>query len=164
MEENRSERLHVRIRPSVKDLAEKKAKEESRTLSNYIESIIVKDCERNLEGDSMLRFHYHDEDNMREAVNEYCAYEKTPGRWIVASASLYSSEGNEYIVDKDFDHKPTRDDLTTLANEDWAEFYQGVLPDAEERKEEIIEQLLGEYIIVDRESFTRTKAEMGCDE
>ena len=41
--ERRTERVNMKILPSVKQMAEKKAKEEGRSLSNYIELLIVAD-------------------------------------------------------------------------------------------------------------------------
>ena len=43
-QERRTGRLNMKILPSVKDAAEQKAAEQGRTLSNYIEQLIIKDC------------------------------------------------------------------------------------------------------------------------
>ena len=49
MDENRkrSVRLHMRMLPSIKKLAEERARAENRTLSNYIEHLILKDASEN---------------------------------------------------------------------------------------------------------------------
>lgn len=38
--EKRTERINMKVLPSIKKLAEKNAREEGRTLSNYIEKLI----------------------------------------------------------------------------------------------------------------------------
>lgn len=45
--EKRSERISMKVLPSVKAAAEKRAAEEGRTLSNYIERLIKEDVKRN---------------------------------------------------------------------------------------------------------------------
>lgn len=45
--EKRSERISMKVLPSVKAEAEKRAAEEGRTLSNYIERLIKEDVKRN---------------------------------------------------------------------------------------------------------------------
>lgn len=44
--EKRTAHIHTKILPSVKAAAEKKATEEGRTLSNYIENLIIKDTKK----------------------------------------------------------------------------------------------------------------------
>lgn len=44
--EKRTDRLYMKIRPSVKAAAEKRAAEEGRSLSNYIEVLIIKDSKK----------------------------------------------------------------------------------------------------------------------
>ena len=44
--EKRTAYIHTKILPSVKAAAEKKALEEGRTLSNYIENLIIKDTKK----------------------------------------------------------------------------------------------------------------------
>lgn len=44
--EKRTERLHMKILPSLKRIAEKNARAEGRTLSNYIEKLITEDEKR----------------------------------------------------------------------------------------------------------------------
>lgn len=44
--EKRTERIHMKILPSVKAMAEERAAAEGRTVSNYIESLIRKDYEQ----------------------------------------------------------------------------------------------------------------------
>lgn len=46
MKEKRSSIIYMKVLPSVKTAAEKKATEEGRTLSNYIENLIVKDTKK----------------------------------------------------------------------------------------------------------------------
>lgn len=46
-EEKRTDRIIMKIAPSVKEAAQNRAKQEGRSLSNYIEWLIVKDCEKN---------------------------------------------------------------------------------------------------------------------
>lgn len=46
MKEKRSSIIYMKVLPSVKAAAEKKATEEGRTLSNYIENLIVKDTKK----------------------------------------------------------------------------------------------------------------------
>lgn len=55
MDENRtrSVRLHMRMLPNIKKLAEERARAENRTLSNYIEHLILKDAaEHKISADS----------------------------------------------------------------------------------------------------------------
>lgn len=44
--EKRTERIYMKITPSLKEAAQKRAEEEGRTLSNYIEWLIVKDSKK----------------------------------------------------------------------------------------------------------------------
>lgn len=44
--EKRTERINMKVLPSVKEAAEKKAAEQGRTLSNYIEQLIINDTEK----------------------------------------------------------------------------------------------------------------------
>lgn len=46
MKETRTERINMKVLPSIKRMAVTKAEKEGRTLSNYIESLILKDCEK----------------------------------------------------------------------------------------------------------------------
>lgn len=46
MNEKRTERISMKILPSVKAMAEENAKEEGRTMSNYIETLIKTDYEK----------------------------------------------------------------------------------------------------------------------
>lgn len=41
--EKKTERIHMKIAPSVKEIAERNAEEAGRTLSNYIEWLILQD-------------------------------------------------------------------------------------------------------------------------
>ncbi len=43
MEERRTDRLTLKIQPSLKSAAFKKAREQGRTLSNYVEMLILTD-------------------------------------------------------------------------------------------------------------------------
>jgi len=43
LEERRTDRLTLKIQPSLKSAAAKKAKEQGRTLSNYVEMLILTD-------------------------------------------------------------------------------------------------------------------------
>lgn len=43
--EKRSDRINLKIRPSLKAEAEKRARGQGRTLSNYIEHLITEDIE-----------------------------------------------------------------------------------------------------------------------
>lgn len=45
MAEKRDALIQMRVMPSVKAMAEEKAKAEGRTLSNYIEQLIIRDNE-----------------------------------------------------------------------------------------------------------------------
>lgn len=45
MAEKRDALIQMRVLPSIKAMAEAKAKAEGRTLSNYIEQLIIKDNE-----------------------------------------------------------------------------------------------------------------------
>lgn len=45
MAEKRDATIQMRVLPSIKAMAEAKAKAEGRTLSNYIEQLIIKDNE-----------------------------------------------------------------------------------------------------------------------
>lgn len=42
-DERRTARINMKVLPSIKELAEAKAASEGRTLSNYIERLIIKD-------------------------------------------------------------------------------------------------------------------------
>lgn len=42
----KTERLFLRITPELKEKLQKKAEKEHRTLSNYIESILIKEIEK----------------------------------------------------------------------------------------------------------------------
>ncbi len=44
--EKRTDKIYMKILPSVKEMAAERAAEEGRTLSNYIENLIKKDFER----------------------------------------------------------------------------------------------------------------------
>lgn len=44
--EKRTERINMKVLPSVKAMAEETAEKEGRTLSNYIEALIREDYER----------------------------------------------------------------------------------------------------------------------
>lgn len=44
--EKATERIYMKIKPSVKTAAEKKAEKENRTLSKYIEWLIIKDTNK----------------------------------------------------------------------------------------------------------------------
>lgn len=44
--EKRTSHIHIKIAPSVKEAAQDLAQRESRTLSNYIESLILKEVEK----------------------------------------------------------------------------------------------------------------------
>lgn len=44
--EKATERIYMKIKPSIKAAAEKKAAEENRTLSKYIEWLIIKDTNK----------------------------------------------------------------------------------------------------------------------
>lgn len=46
MREKRTSIIHMKVLPSVKAAAEEKAAAEGRTLSNYIENLIVKDTKK----------------------------------------------------------------------------------------------------------------------
>lgn len=46
--EKRTDRLHMKIQPSLKAEAEKKAEEQGYTLSRYVEMLIRKDIEKSL--------------------------------------------------------------------------------------------------------------------
>lgn len=43
--EKRTDKIYMKVKPSIKRMAEEKAKAEGRTLSNYIERLILKDNE-----------------------------------------------------------------------------------------------------------------------
>ena len=45
MAEKRDTTIQMRVLPSIKAMAEEKAKAEGRTLSNYIEQLIIRDNE-----------------------------------------------------------------------------------------------------------------------
>ena len=45
MAEKRDATIQMRVLPSIKAMAEEKAKTEGRTLSNYIEQLIIRDNE-----------------------------------------------------------------------------------------------------------------------
>lgn len=45
-EEKRTDRLQARVTPTIRRLAEAQAAKEGRTVSNYIERLILKDCEK----------------------------------------------------------------------------------------------------------------------
>lgn len=51
--EKRIERISMKVLPSVKAAAEKRAAEEGRTLSNYIEHLIKEDVKRSKDVDIM---------------------------------------------------------------------------------------------------------------
>ena len=42
--EKRTDKIFMKISPSLKEMAQKRAEEEGRSLSNYIEWLIIKDC------------------------------------------------------------------------------------------------------------------------
>lgn len=44
VKEKHTEFIQLRVAPMVKEAAKKKAKEEGKTLSNYIESLIIQDA------------------------------------------------------------------------------------------------------------------------
>lgn len=98
----------------------------------------------------MIRFDSDSKENMQKAYIGYLEEIKPffPGRYLIASVEMYSSEGNTYYIDADFDDEPTDELLTKLAEADWNQFYKGISPD--EEKETTIEKLKAAYIIVDR--------------
>lgn len=49
-EEKRTDRINMKITPSLKEKAQERADEEGRSLSNYIEWLIQKDVEENKSG------------------------------------------------------------------------------------------------------------------
>nr|DAV87158.1 MAG TPA: antitoxin [Caudoviricetes sp.] len=44
--EKRTSHIHIKIAPSVKEAAQKLAEENSRTLSNYVESLLLREIEK----------------------------------------------------------------------------------------------------------------------
>lgn len=42
-EEKRTEKIYMKIKPSLKEKAQERADEEGRSLSNYIEQLLIKD-------------------------------------------------------------------------------------------------------------------------
>lgn len=44
--EKRTDRLQARVTPAIRKMAEEQAAKEGRTVSNYIERLIIRDCEK----------------------------------------------------------------------------------------------------------------------
>ena len=98
----------------------------------------------------MIRFDLDNKENMQKAYIVYLEEIKPsfPGRYLIASVEMYSSEGNTYCIDADFDDEPTDELLIKLAEADWNRYYKGISPD--EEKQATIEKLKDSYIIIDR--------------
>ena len=66
--EKRTERINMKILPSVKAMAEESAAADGRTLSNYIENLIKKDFEERRK--VMEKYYYHN--YARSMGGDYC--------------------------------------------------------------------------------------------
>lgn len=91
--------------------------------------------------------------NLKKAVDEYAELLNSRNEKLnlyeLFTVSLYSSEGNEYEPQEvGFDREPTPGELEAVAQNDWSTYYLGIDDDAEERKEEIIAELMDNYITV----------------
>ena len=101
----------------------------------------------------MIRFDSDSKENMQQAYIDYIQEISplTPGKYLIAQVKTYSSEGNTYYIDGDYDSEPTDEQLRNRAESDWKDYCEGIYPDDE--KEERIEKFLDSYIVVDRDEL-----------
>ena len=101
----------------------------------------------------MIRFDSDSKENMQKAYIDYIQEISplTPGKYLIAQVETYSSEGNTYYIDGDYDSEPTDEQLRNRAESDWKDYCEGIYPDDE--KEERIEKFLDSYIVVDRDEL-----------
>lgn len=66
--EKRTERIYMKVLPSVKAAAEQRAAEEGRSVSNYIEGLIKKDIERNSKMEKYVYEIYRDKGGIGEQI------------------------------------------------------------------------------------------------
>ena len=101
----------------------------------------------------MIRFDSDSKENMQQAYIDYIQ-EISPltlGKYLIAQVKTYSSEGNTYYIDGDYNSEPTDEQLRNRAESDWKDYCEGIYPDDE--KEERIEKFLDSYIVVDRDEL-----------
>lgn len=101
----------------------------------------------------MIYLYQKSNSNLKKAVDEYAKFlnrrNEKLNLYELFTVSLHSSEGDKYEPQEvGFDHEPTPGELEAVAKDDWSEYYRGIEDDAEERKEEIIAELMNNYITV----------------